>query len=109
MIYGAIIEKNKVTNVVHVTSQKAIREDITIVDVDLYKVQIGDDYIDGKFYRKGEEIIKQPSLEDLRVGYAELKAKVSTMEITVDDSVSKVTAVEKTLQEMQAKEDIKTP
>jgi hypothetical protein len=52
----AVIQNDVITNVIYLSSANA-HEFPDAVNVDQYPVDIGDNYIDGKFFRNGEEVL----------------------------------------------------
>lgn len=66
-------------------------EDAYAVEVTQYPVQIGDDYIEGRFYRNGEEILPFPTDEQ---EIAMLKVENASLNSAVDDIIVAITPTE---------------
>ena len=75
----ALIENAKVTNIVSADKRGAdslISAGLNLIQTDK-PVAIGDDYIDGKFYRDGSEVLTQ--LEEALLVQADMKEALSIL------------------------------
>ena len=75
MRFAAIIVSGKVDRIVDVALfQLTNKQPVTMVNIERYDVQVGDDYHDGKFWRDGIEVPRNPTLAELQAELQAMKA-----------------------------------
>ena len=78
MRYAAIIENEKVVQVIDVALHKPTGPS-RMVNVERYDVQVGDDYTGGKFWRDGVEVPRNPTGAELQAEIYSLREELAAV------------------------------